>query len=202
MADTLLITDENDVRAGFFFNLCKEVIEEYFTDNDIQYSSMTSPQIHHTGVSAFANPRDRFIIGAFSHGSSVALTKRNQEYISNNLNGSDLSGGFIYTFACSSGKTLGEDLINNYGVLCYIGYNKKVWIWDNEHLGAFVSCATVGFIAFFDGQTSFEIIDLIKKRINEEIDKIYKLNFLVAADLKKNRDSLKIHGIEVSIENF
>ena len=28
MADTLLITDENDVRAGFFFRLCKEVIED------------------------------------------------------------------------------------------------------------------------------------------------------------------------------
>lgn len=202
MADTLLITDENDVRAGFFFNLCKEVIEEYFTNSDIQFSTMTSPQIHHTGVTAYANPKEKFIIGAFSHGSSVALTRGNQEYISNDLNGVALSGGFIYTFACSSGKTLGEDLINDKGVLCYIGYNKKIWIWNNEHIDAFVNCATVGFISFFNGLTTFEIIDLIKERINEEIDKIYKLNYLVAADLKKNRDSLKLHGIEVSIEDF
>lgn len=202
MANTLLITDENDSKAGFFFNLCKEVIENYFTNNNIQFSPMTSPQIHHTGVTAFANPKERYIIGAFSHGSTTALTIRNQEYLSNNLNGEALSGGFIYTFACNSGKTLGEELINDKGVLCYIGYNKKVWIWDNEHLGAFVNSATLGFIAFFDGLTSFEIIDLIKDKINEEIDKVYKLNYWVAADLKKNRDSLKLHGIDVSIKDF
>ncbi|MBO3116964.1 hypothetical protein J4050_09405 [Winogradskyella sp. DF17] len=202
MADTLLITDENDVRAGFFFNICKEVIEEYFTSSHIQFSSLTSPQIHHTGIAAFANPKERFIIGAFSHGSSVALTRGNQDYISTNLNGVALTGGFIYTFACSSGLTLGADLINDNGVLCYIGYKKKIWIWNNEHLGAFVSSATIGFIEFFNGQTSFEIIELIKEKINEEIDRIYKLNYAVAADLKRNRDALILHGIDVSIQDF
>lgn len=202
MADTLLITDENDVRAGFFFNLCKEVIEEYFAVSNIQFSSLTSPQIHHTGITAFANPKERFIIGAFSHGSSVALTRGNQDYISANLNGVALTGGFIYTFACSSGLTLGADLINGNGVLCYVGYKKKIWIWKNDHLEAFVSTATIGLIEFFNGQTSFEIINLIKDRINEEIDKIYILNFAVAADLRKNRDALVLHGLDVSIQDF
>ena len=202
MADTLLITDENDVRAGFFFRLCKEVIEDYFGQSNIQFASLTSPQIHHTGVTAFANPKDRFIIGAFSHGSSVALMRGNQEYISSDLNGVALSGGFIYSFACSSGLTLGADLINNRDLLCYIGYKKKIWIWNNEHLDAFVSSATIGLIEFFNGQTTFEIINLIKEKINEEIDRIYKLDYAVAADLKKNRDALVIHGKNVSINDF
>ncbi|WP_442266519.1 hypothetical protein ACSIGC_02065 [Tenacibaculum sp. ZS6-P6] len=202
MADTLLITDENDVRAGFFFNLCKEVIEDYFVNNGIQFSSLTSPQIHHTGITAFANPKERFIIGAFSHGNSDALVRGTQEYISTDLNGVALSGGFIYTFACSTGLTLGADLTNENGVLCYIGYKKKIWIWDNKYLDAFVGSATIGLIEFFNGQTTYEIINLIKERINVEIDKIYKLNYAVAADLKKNRDALVIHGINVSINDF
>jgi len=202
MAETLIVVDDEDAKAGFFFKACQEAMSSYFLSKNITYSVYTSPQIHHTAVAAFAEGREKFILGAFSHGNSEELTKRSQPYISNNVNGVSLSGGFIYTFACSSGKVLGEQLTNEKGVLCYIGYSNKIHIWDNDYFGAFVECATIGLKKFFDGSSSMEIIELIKERINEEIDKIYMSNYLVAADLRRNRDSLVIFGKEVSLTDF
>ncbi|WP_299886910.1 hypothetical protein [uncultured Lacinutrix sp.] len=202
MAETLLISDDEDGRAGFFFRACKEVMESYFENQNITYSSLTTPQIHHTGITAFAQNKESFIICSFSHGISNALIKGNQPYITNNLNGSALTGGFMYSFACSTGAILGNELTVQNGLLCYIGHSKKVYIWNNEFLDAFINCATIGLIEFYNGKTSFEIIEIIKAEIDKEIDRIYKVNYWVAADLKKNKKSLILHGIELCLNDL
>lgn len=202
MAETLIISDDDDATAGFFFSACKEVIEKYFAENHIEYSNCLSKQIHHTAITAFANNKEKFIIGAFSHGNSTALTKENQEYIANDLNGAAIKGGFLYSCACGAGEVLGRQLTDNHGVLCYVGHSKKVYIWNNEHFGVFVDCATIGFIEFYNGNTTKKIIELIKDKINDEIDRMYPKNYFVAADLRKNRDSLICHGAELSLADF
>ena len=144
-------------------------MELHFENQNITYSSLTTPQIHHTGVTVFAQNKEKFIICSFSHGISKSLIKGNQPYISNNLNGAAFSGGFMYSFACSMGAILGSELTNEQGLLCYIGHKNKVYIWGNEFLDAFINCATIGLIEFYNGKTSFEIIEIIKKRLMKKL---------------------------------
>ena len=202
MAKILIACDEEDTSLGDFFLACKNHLSQYFKSKDISITELGSNQLNDLAISLYINHLPQFIFGAYSHGDDNSLLKAaDVEYVSIEKNGSAFKGGFVYTFSCSSGKELGRDLVGVNQCQCFIGYSKPVFIWTN-FFPPFVECANHGLIQFFDGSDTHTALDAMKKKYNDEIDKMYEINPLVAASLVDNRKALIMHGNNICLKDF
>jgi hypothetical protein len=201
MPDILIVCDEEDATLGSFFLECKKHLDSFFKSKNIAYAELKSSQLNDLAISMHVGPLPKFIFGAYSHGSSTSLLKSARtEYVSIAQNGKDFAGGFVYTFSCSAGENLGKELIQN-NCQCFIGYSKVVYIWTN-FFGPFIECANHGMIDFFNGLDTSSVFNSMVDKYNEEIDKMYEIDPLVAADLVANRRALVMHGNNVSAKDF
>ncbi|WP_067037009.1 hypothetical protein [Allomuricauda sp. CP2A] len=201
MADILIVCDEEDLSMGKFFLACKERLNAFLKSKSIKFSELGSQQLNDLSISMHISPLPKFIFGAYSHGSSNSLLKSaTTEYVSIAQNGKDFEGGFVYTFSCSSGKELGKDLISC-NCQCFIGYSEVIYIWTN-FFDPFIECANFGLIEFFNGQDTSKVFDSMIDKYNREIDKMYEIDPMVAADLVANRRALVMHGNNINISDF
>ncbi len=116
------------------------------------------------------------------------------------LNGVHFKNSFFYTFSCNSGKVLGKELIEK-ECLCFIGYSGKIDIWST-YIRPFVECANFGLIQFFNGYDTLSVINEMTEKYNQNIDKIYKIDLMIASLLLANRDALIMHGKNIRIDDL
>lgn len=200
MTSTILAFDELDKVLGSFFQSCKEDLDSFFDKSDIKPTFLNSNKLNDLAIGFVTQDIPSFVFGAYSHGGSDCLLKSASiPYVSRN-NSANFKKSFFYTFSCSSGKELGTDLINN-GCHCYIGYRDVIAIWST-YPKPFIECANHGLIQFFNGEESYTIINQMKNKYNEEIDNVYKEDFLIASILKDNRDALILHGNNINISHI
>lgn len=203
MKELLIAYDTDDDKLGSFFRHCKDCIEPYLEKVEVNYQSAIGEQLNEALIEWYVQEKKSFIFSSFSHGDSQNLLWKNSTpYISMAINGDKFTGSFIYAFACNSGETLGQNLVEN-GCKCYIGYSKSVSIWSTE-LTAFAHCAIIGFVQFLNGSVnSQQMLDSIKQEYTGYIDKVYTKNYVVAAIMRENRSSIVLHGdSNVTIADF
>ena len=200
MAKTILAFDENDSVLGSFFQSCKENLDSFFAQIDIQPTFLNSNTLNDLAIEIVTKDISSFVFGAYSHGDNDCLLKKTSIPYISLTNSSNFKNSFFYTFSCSTGKELGLNLIKN-GCHCYIGYNDIVAIWST-YQKPFIECANYGIIQFFYGEESHTIINQMKEKYNDEIDNMYKQDFLIASILRDNRDGLIILGKNISLINF
>ncbi len=203
MINTLLIFDEKDKDLGNFFSMCREDLEEFFYQKEISPDIIDKNSIFEIVLPfKIANfNSEKFVFAAFTHGDKSNLLQSGiNPYVSTSSNLEIFKDSFFYTFACEAGEILGKELINA-GCQCFIGYNKKTYIW-NTFQRPFVDTAIYGLKLFYEGEYTKSIFLKIKERYNQEIDKIYKTDFLIASILMDNRDALVLHGNNICIDKF
>lgn len=193
--------DEQDASLGPFFAECERELDVFFTAHNMPVSKINSNRLNDIMVAASVAAFPSFVFGAYSHGDHENLLKSSRDpYISIALNGNSFRNSFFYTFSCSTGRTLGQDLIVR-NCHCFIGYKEPVAIWST-YIGPFVECANYGLIQFFNGSSTGNIVGEMKEKYNEHIDAIYKSDFMIAAILKENRDALVKHGNAITINDL
>lgn len=200
MANTILAFDELDKALGSFFQFCKENLDSFFDTTNINPTFLNSNKLDDLAIGLVTQDIPSFVFGAYSHGGNDCLLKSASTPYVSRTNSSNFNKSFFYTFSCSSGKELGADLIDK-GCHCYIGYKDVVAIW-NTYQGPFMECANYGLIQFFNGEESYSIINQMKNKYNEEIDNMYRQDFLIASILKDNRDALILYGNNININHL
>ena len=200
MANTVIVVDEADTKLGSFFQVCIEDLNNFFNEINIQPTLLNSLKLNDLSVQLTTEPLKSFVFGAFSHGGKNCLVKSNTSYVSTTINNTCFNNSFFYTFSCSSGYELGNNLIDN-GCLCFIGYNKIISIWST-YIQPFVICANHGLKLFYNGVNTFQIVKEMKEQYNHEIDTLYTKDFFIASILRENRDALVRHGENISINHL
>ncbi len=200
MAKTILAFDELDSKLGLFFQCCKENLDLFFAQINIQPTFLNSNKLNDLAIEIVTKDVSSFIFGAYSHGGNNCLVKSAKIPYVSSTNSSNFKNSFFYTFSCNSGIELGANLIEN-GCHCFIGYKDIVAIWSTFPK-PFINCANYGLIQFFNGEESHSIINQMKEKYNDEIDNMYKQDFLIASILKDNRDGLIMLGKNISLKSI
>lgn len=203
MINTLLVFDEKDKNLGDFYTMCREDLEAFFTEQKIIPEIIDKNSVFEIilplKIAKFSS--GKFVFAAFTHGDkSNLLQSGTNPYISTSGNLEIFKNSFFYTFACEAGEVLGKELVKA-GCLCFIGYIKKTHIW-NTFQRPFVDTAVFGLKLFYEGNYTKSILLKIKKFYNEEIDKIYTKDFLIASILMDNRDALVVLGENICIDEI
>ena len=203
MVNSLIVFDENEEKLGYFFKLCREDLDTFF--NDLVFEiDIVSNGVFSIIIKAKTDnlKQEPFIFSAFTHGDNDSLLQdAHHPYITITDDLSSFDNSFIYAYACKSGDILGQEFIN-FGSKCFIGYNRTISIW-NTWMKPFVNTATYGLKLFYNGSTVNDVYNKIKELYNEEIDKLYKNDFVIASILMENRDALVIYGDKnLDINNF
>lgn len=200
MANTIIAVDEADGRLGSFFQLCMDDLVAFFNAIPIMPTVLNSTRLNDLSVQLTTQPLNAFVFGAYSHGNINCLLKANTSYVSTTVNNTCFQNSFFYTFSCSCGHELGDNLIEN-GCLCFIGYNKVISIWST-YIQPFVVCANHGLKLFYNGVSTFQIEAEMKNQYNIEIDAIYPDDFMIASILRENRDALVKCGYDININHL
>lgn len=204
MINTLLVFDENDKTLGAFFELCREDLHEYFLKYKITTTIIDKNSLFDITVNLKIGSFDNksFVFASFTHGDNENLLQNGTNpYVSTTNNLNIFKKAFVYAYACKAGKVLGEEIVNA-GGKCFIGYNKNIHIWSTYML-PYINTATSGLKLFYEGNNLQNVYLGIKEQYNEEIDKIYKTDFVIASILMDNRDALVIYGQnDISIDYF
>ncbi|MCP5061554.1 MAG: hypothetical protein GY936_03715 [Ignavibacteriae bacterium] len=203
MINTLLVFDENDNTLGSFFSLCKEELESYFFRTNIDIDIIDKRSIFDIvlDIKIASFNKENFVFAVFSHGDSENLLQDGTTpFISTSSDLSKYMDSFFFSFACETGKILGEKLVE-YGCKCFIGYKEKTYVWTT-YMNPFVKTATYGLIQFYKGKNMSDIFNDMKNIYDEEIDKLYKTDFVIASILMDNRDGLVMYGDETIDINF
>lgn len=200
MTNTVIAVDEADVNLGSFFQLCMDDLVAFFNNITIVPTILNSARLNDLSVQLTTQPLNAFVFGAYSHGNINCLLKANTSYISTTVNNTCFGNSFFYTFSCSCGHELGDNLIQN-GCLSFIGYKKVVSIWST-YVEPFVTCANHGLKLFYNGVSTFQIEAEMKAQYNIEIDAIYNTDFMIASILRENRDALIKHGNDININHL
>jgi len=203
MINTLLVFDEKDKDLGGFFSICKKDLSDFFDIKEISPDIIDKNSVFEMILPIkIANFNSKnFVFAAFTHGDkSNLLQSGTNPYISTSNNLEIFKDSFFYTFACEAGEVLGTELIKN-GCKCFIGYNEKTHIWNNWKI-PFVKTSTYGLKLFFERISTKEILLKMQSCYNEEIDKLYKNDFVIASILMENRDALVMYGEDINLSFF
>jgi hypothetical protein len=201
MIDTIIAFDEQDNTLGAFFQSCINDLNTFFGAISIVPELINSSRLNDLAVNLIISNKKSFVFGAFSHGSADCLVRSARyPYISIATDNSAFNDSFFYTFSCSCGEILGDNLIKN-GCHCFIGYKSPVSIWSTFS-APFVLCANHGLKEFFNGHSTDIVFSKMKQKYNLEINAIYKTDFLIASILRENRDALIYHGKNISIKDI
>lgn len=200
MISTILAIDERDYVLGNFYTECLTDLENFENDK-CAITYIKSNALNDLAISVTVPKGGKFVFLAYSHGSdSELLAGGVTPYISENLNITLFKNSFFYTCSCSTGKRLGQVLIDN-ECISYIGYREKFEIWDFNR-SPFVECANYGYKLFVQGNNVESIIEQMRAKYDEHISN-YNNDFFGAAHLLANRNALLALGdLSYSINNL
>lgn len=199
MVNTIIAFDDQDAILGDFFNDCKTDMDDFFESKNLIYKVLKSIHLNDLSISVSTQNLSPFIFGAYSHGEEDYLISLQGQYISTTLNHTCFKDSFFYTCSCSTGKTLGQKLIDE-GCLSFIGYKTKFTVWDFNR-DPFIDCANLGLKLFFLGLSTNDIIQKMKERYNHYIDN-YRNDIFGAVMLMSNKKALTLLGENINISNL
>lgn len=200
MVDIILAFDEQDATMGSFNRGCLEYYEEYFSNNDIPVIYIKSAQLNVANIELKASNLKSFVFVAYSHGEpNGELNGVEGVYLSTEVNHQYFKNSFVYTVSCHVGATLGERLIKS-GCLCFLGYKSHFHFWIGYK--CFTDCANFGLFLFLNNYETEIIYEQMIEKYNQEIDVVYKVDFLIASLLMDNRDALICIGNNITINNL
>jgi len=206
MINTIIACDSTDVTLGDFFLACATHAKSIFDKIPIMVLEIHSQHLNeiNIGLKVSSLNHQNFIFAAYSHGGEDCLVVgATDPYVSNVLNHTIFNNGFIYTFSCSSGKTLGALLVNQ-GAKLFIGYNKVIYVILSE-VAIFVECANEGLRILAFGGSVGEALAGMTEKYNYYIDALYFKDFFTASTLMENRDALVAHtgeGVDRDLLTF
>ena len=193
--------DNEDDKLGIFFSRCAENVIKSIDEgwNCISIDSRSLNDVHlkiRTGQF-----RGNFIFISFTHGSESTLSASGSRFLQSPVEPNYLANSFSYCFACKAGKILGRELVEK-GTHTFMGYVAEV-NFVVGYVDVFANCAVEGFLQFCNGSNIFESFILKKSKYTEEIDNVYKDNYLVASVLMDNRDCMVLYGkTEMQVNDF
>lgn len=191
MISTILAIDDRDNVLGNFYTECLADLEGFENDK-CSIKPIKSNALNDLAISISVPENGKFIFLAYSHGSdSELLAGGVTPYISGTLNITLFKKSFFYTCSCSTGKRLGQLLIDN-ECFSYIGYKEKFEIWDYNR-SPFVECANYGYKLFVQGNNVESIVEQMKAKYDEHISN-YNNDFFGSAYLLANRNALLALG--------
>ncbi len=191
MINTILAIDEQDEVLGDFYTECLQDLENIENEN-ITTTYIKSNALNEATISLRVPANGKVAFLAYSHGSETELLASGvTPYISETINTKLFKESFFYTCSCSTGKKLGQSLIDN-ECSSYIGYKEKFEVW-NYNRKPFVECANHGYRLFIQGENVESIIGKMKEKYDEHISN-YNNDFFGAAYLLANRNVLVALG--------
>jgi len=191
MINTILAIDDQDEILGGFYSECLQDLENFENDK-ITLTSIRSNALNEANIVLRVPANGKFLFLAYSHGSENELLASGIiPYISDTINTTLFRQSFFYTCSCSTGKRLGQSLIDN-ECSSYIGYKEKFQVWDYNRK-PFVECANHGYKLFIQGESVDVIITKMKEKYNEHISN-YNNDFFGAAILLANKNALVALG--------
>jgi hypothetical protein len=203
MINLIIAYDDKDLDLGTYFKDCKKqllsILEEQndplkYKLNEISSDYCNNVYINSLMPQHMSNP---FIFIAYSHGNEKALCCGNSCYIEKNVNTHYFKNSLFYTTACSTGKELGEDLINK-GCLAFIGYKTEaIAFLEGSMKEISIKCDNAGITEYLSNDiTIFEAFKKMKDCYTQQIDRVLNDNKLAlfAATLVEARDSLVFFG--------
>lgn len=193
MIDIFVACDEKDQKLGDYFLVCMDNIKEVIQSKGYNFHPIQSDNLNvaylEIRLSDLADKKKLFL--AYSHGTEDSLLS-SETYLHLNHGYQYFGQSLFYTFSCSSGIKLGPKLIES-GCLAFVGYKSVVSI-ITTYQEIFSLCANHGIKEFIGGMTIKESYISMKEYYTEEIDNTYSKNFIVASELRQNRDSLILLG--------
>lgn len=200
MIDILLAFDNLNPKGGAFMTSCRDDIASFFNGKPHRLKFINSPELSSKNIYDSTINLPPFIFVPYCHGNESCLANGIPEiFLSSTENITNFEGSFIYTFSCSSGHTLGNDLIAN-NCQCFFGYKKT--IWSITGYNQFLDCANYGLYLFIDGHNTDFIFDEMIRLYNEKIDELMMINAMVASHLRVNRDALVKLGNNITIDDL
>jgi len=195
--NAILFFYENDDTLGNYFLNCannaiyllnmKDTIKQTYVKNE----NCNFPYIDQVELPKH-NEKSLFLI--YSHGDANGFYKDDSTtpFIYQTINcGTCLSGGLVYTNACSTGIEFGKSLPSQNA--SYFGYEQDIDVWlDYERI--FIECDNWGLYRLLQGDTLEEAKEKAKEKFNQKIDELYVKNLLVASALENAKESIVIYG--------
>lgn len=201
MTDPILIAyDESDPSLGHFFQLCSDIIRENAVLNAHDYKLLSSTELTRDKINCITEESIDFVFACFTHGDENSLYCNKLPFVTASENLFNFYGSFFYTFACSSAVEIAKEFENSY-VQGFFGYSSDVHV----KLGfeeAFADCATVGLIAFLEGNSLKNCKQIMENKYTETAVDISKQDYLAALLLLNNRDVLYILGEEELVISY
>ncbi|OQX08792.1 MAG: hypothetical protein BWK80_47725 [Desulfobacteraceae bacterium IS3] len=133
----------------------------------------------------------------YGHGLPDRLIGQNNQPVCDLSNSSLFKDYAVYVMACHSAKILGPAMIKD-GASCYFGYADEIMI-DFQHSDDIGICINSGLLEWIKNPqfSAVQIRHIIFAKYNQWIDfhsDIGGQHALFAADLRHNRDALKLLG--------
>ena len=205
MTNIVIACDDDDHDLGGFFKACADDLNAFFEGDNyvIETISSSSRRLNSAYLQIVIEKISvsPFIICPYSHGESGSLLCGNEKYIEKDVSTHLFLDSLFYSFSCFTSLELGKSLIES-GCKAFVGYKNKASIWTT-YQSPFVECANHAMKMFSKGHTLSSAFNMMIDRHNQEIDKIYTADFLIASIIMENRDGLVLLGDEeVTIEDF
>jgi hypothetical protein len=202
MINIIVAYDDKNANLGTYFEDCRNqllsIIEEQKKSINYNQHELSSNHCNNVYIDILMpqykpNP---FIFIAYSHGNEQALHCENEYYIKKDVNTHHFANSLFYTTACSTGKELGDDLIDK-GCLAFIGYRSNtVAFTESSRKEISRNCDNAGIIAFLsDDITIFEAFEKMKNFYAQEINRLNGVkDVLFAGHLVEAMESLVFLG--------
>ena len=203
MTNIIVACDDEDPDLGRFFKACLDNLATFFRSDDYTLETVLSKKLNSVYLQIIIEKisTSSFIICPYSHGEADSLLCKSERYVEKDVSMHLFSNSFFYSFSCFTSLELGKSLVEN-GCRAFIGYNNKASIWTT-YQSVFVECANHAMKVFVEGHSLSFAFDKMVEKHNEEVDKIYATDFLIASVIMENRDGLTFLGDgETIIDDF
>jgi len=206
MIKFIIAYDDNEKEdLSIFFKTCaQELIARLNLEiHEFIEWNHTNKYLNEIYIDIFLNniPYTPFVFLSYSHGSEDSLVGENLPYLSVRSNLDAFKNSLFYTFSCSSGKLLGQKLLEK-GCTSFIGYKNDIF-FAAPYLAEFVECSNSGIYSLLNGENVAVALRIMLDTHNKKIDELYQDNFFVASVIRDNRDSLIHYGNkDAKIDDF
>ncbi|OXA92793.1 hypothetical protein [Flavobacterium hercynium] len=200
MIDILLAFDNDDINAGIFLTECRDDILNFFNGKVFPLSIINSNELNHNHINKSTSHLKSFIFVTYCHGNETCLAEGGANvFLSETINISNFSNTFFYTVSCSSGHTLGHELIKN-GCKNFFGYKEHFNFYSG--FSSFLECANHGLFLFINGESTDNVYSQMIQNYDYHIKKVYKTDPVIASLLLHNKNALVKIGKNITINDL